>query len=155
MPSIATDRYVERPELDEFVRAHHRGVLLTTRRDGWPQASLVTVGPGDNGDLLVASYPERAKSHNLRRNPRASMIIMGDKFNDEWVQIDGQAAVTDVPEAVDGLCEYFRNISGEHSDWDEYRQAMVDQGKVLIRIAIERWGPISKGGFPARLVADD
>ena len=155
MRSIATNRRVARAELEEFLRPRHRGILLTTRADSWPQSSLVTVGLGHNGDVLVSSYPERAKSHNVRRNPRASMVVMSDTFNDEWVQVDGHAAVTDLPAALDGLVEYFQVIRGEHPNWEEYRQAMVDQGKVLIRLRIERWGPISKGGFPARLVTND
>jgi PPOX class probable F420-dependent enzyme len=154
MASIATNRYVDRDELLEFVRPRHHGVLLTTRRDGWPQSSLVTMGVGDNDQILVSSYPERAKVHNLRRDPKASMVVMSDAFNGEWVQLDGSAEVIDLPDSVEGLVEYFRVISGEHSDWDEYRQAMVQQGKSLIRITIERWGPIAKGGFPARLVKD-
>ncbi|HUW04156.1 MAG TPA: PPOX class F420-dependent oxidoreductase [Acidimicrobiales bacterium] len=149
---IATNRIVDRTALDEFIRDRHHGVLLTRRADGWPQSSLVTVGLGDHGDVLVATYPERAKVANLRRDARASIVVMSDSFGGEWVQVDGMATVFDAPDAVDGLVEYFRNISGEHSDWDEYRQAMVDQGKSLIRLTIERWGPIAKGGFPARLV---
>lgn len=154
MASIATNRYVDRDELLEFVRPRHHGVLLTTRRDGWPQSSLVTIGVGDNDQILVSSYPVRAKVHNLRRNPKASMVVMSDAFTGEWVQIDGAAEVIDLPDSVEGLVEYFRVISGEHSDWDEYRQAMVRQGKSLIRITVERWGPIATGGFPARLVED-
>lgn len=100
---------------------------------------------------MVASYPDRAKSHNLRRDARASVCVLSDDFGDEWVQIDGIGEVIDLPEAVEPLVEYYRNIAGEHPDWDEYRQAMVDQGKVLLRITVERWGPIAKGGFPARL----
>ena len=152
--TIATNRTVDRTDLADFIRPRHHGVLLTRRTDGWPQSSLVTVGLGDNGDLLVATYPERAKVANLRRDPRASMVVLSDSFGDEWVQVDGTVTVLDVPDAVDGLVEYFRNISGEHSDWDEYRQAMIDQGKSLIRLSIERWGPIARGGFPARLAED-
>ena len=151
MVTIATNRDVDRDALLDFVRPRHRGVLLTFRRDGWPQSSLVTIGVGDDGDILVSSYPERAKVHNLRRDPRASMVVMSDEFNGEWVQADGRAAVIDQPDAVDGLVEYFRVISGEHPDWDEYRTAMVRQGKCLIRLTIERWGPIAKGGFPAHV----
>ncbi len=154
MPSIATNRSVDRAELLEFVRPRHQGVLLTNRRDGWPQSSLVTMGVGDDGSILVSSYPERAKIHNLRRDQRASIVVMSDAFNGEWVQVDGEATVTDIPDSVEGLVEYFRVISGEHSDWDEYRDAMIKQGKSLIRITIQRWGPIAKGGFPARLVPD-
>lgn len=149
---VATNRLVERAELEEFIRPRHHGVLLTTRRDGWPQSSLVSMGLDTDGRVVVSSYPERAKVHNLRRNPRASMVVQSDEWNGEFVQVDGTAEVLDLPDALDGLCDYFRVISGEHPDWDEYRDAMTNQGKCLIRLTIERWGPIAKGGFPARLV---
>lgn len=151
MVSIATNRHVDRPELLEFVRPRHRGVLLTFRRDGWPQSSLVTMGLSSDDHIVVSSYPERAKVHNLRRDPRASTMVMSDEFDGEWVQVDGAAEVVDLPEALDGLVDYFRVISGEHSDWDDYRAAMQRQGKCLIRISIDRWSPIAKGGFPPRL----
>lgn len=154
MASIATNRYVGREDLLDFIRPRHHGVLLTNRRDGWPQSSLVTMGVSEEGQIVVSTYPERAKVRNLRRDPRASMIVMSDSFGGEWVQVDGSADVIDTPESVDGLVEYFRVISGEHPDWHEYRQAMLHQGKSLIRITIDRWGPIAKGGFPARLVED-
>jgi PPOX class probable F420-dependent enzyme len=149
--NIATNRIAERSDLEDFIRPRHQGVLLTTRGDGSPQASLVTMGLDTEGRIVVSSYPERAKVHNLRRNPRASMVVMSDDFGGEWVQVDGTAEVIDLPDAVEPLVEYFRVISGEHSDWDEYREAMIAQGKCLIRMTIERWGPIAKGGFPARL----
>lgn len=154
MPSIATDRYVDRAEMEDFVRPRHRGVLLTTRRDGRPQSSLVTMGLDTSGRVVVSSYPERAKSINAKRNAAASMVVMSDEFGGEWIQLDGTAEVLDMPEALDGLVEYFRVISGEHPDWDEYREAMAHQGKCLIRLTIDKWGPISKGGFPARLAQD-
>ena len=155
---VATNRIVEREELNDFIRPRHHGVLLTSRRDGWPQSSLVSMGLDDPGDvparIVVSSYPERAKVHNLRRNPQASMVVQSDEWNGEFVQVGGTAEVLDLPDALDGLCDYFRVISGEHPDWDEYRDAMTQQGKCLIRLTIERWGPIAKGGFPARLVTD-
>ena len=82
------------------------------------------------------------------------LAVMGDEFNGEWVQIDGEASVADAPESVDGLVEYFRCIRGDHPDWDEYRQAMLDQGKSVIRITPTRWSPVSKGGFPPSLFED-
>ncbi|WP_419841083.1 PPOX class F420-dependent oxidoreductase [Candidatus Poriferisodalis sp.] len=155
MATIAADRRVERDQLRAFVRERHRGVLLTLRRDGRPQASLVTMGLSESGDaVLVASYPERAKSFNLRRDERAWVVVMSDAWNGEWVQLECRGEVVDLPEAMDGLVEYFRVVSGEHSDWDDYRAAMTRQGKVLLRLHIVSWGPISKGGFPARLAAD-
>jgi hypothetical protein len=79
------------------------------------------------------------------------MVVMSDDFGAEWVQVDGTAEVIDLPDAVEPLVGYFQVISGEHPDWDEYRTAMVTQGKCLIRLTIDRWGPIAKGGFPARI----
>jgi len=149
--TIATSTTVDLDGLLEFVRPRHRMLLITQRSDGSPQASPVTGGVDDSGRLVIASYPERAKSRNARRRPQVSVVVLSDDFNDAWVQVDGTCEVLDVPEALDGFVEYFRNISGEHSDWDEYRQAMIDQGKCLLRITPDRWSPVSTGGFPARL----
>jgi PPOX class probable F420-dependent enzyme len=113
--------------------------------------SPVTMGLGPDGTILVSSYPERAKVHNLRRHPEASVCVLSDAFGGPWVQVSGSTAVIDLPDALEGLVTYFRSISGEHPDWVEYRQAMADQGKVLIRMVPEEWGPISTGGFPPRL----
>ena len=153
----SSDRRVSRDELAQFVKGKNRAngknrwVMSTTRSDGRPQMSLVTGGMTAAGQLAVSSYPERAKVRNAKANPLVSVLVMGDEFNHEWVQIDGIATVHDMPEAADGLVEYYRCISGEHPDWDEYRQAMADQGKSVIMIEPTRWGPISKGGFPPSL----
>ena len=82
------------------------------------------------------------------------MTVMSDRFNDEWVQVDGHGTVIDLPDALDGLVEYFRVIKGEHDDWDAYRQAMIDQGKCVILVTPTRWSPLSKGGFPPSLFED-
>lgn len=149
--TIATNRSVDRAELEDFIRPRHHGILATTRADGTPQLSPVTMGLDTHGRIVIASYPERAKSRNLRARPKASVCALSDDFGGEWVQASGTGEVLDVPDAVEPLVEYFRVIAGEHPDWDEYRRAMVDQGKVLLRISIDRWGPISRGGFPPRL----
>ncbi|MFT4286001.1 PPOX class F420-dependent oxidoreductase [Nocardioides sp.] len=149
--TIATNTNVDLAGLLEFVRPRHRFVLITRRADGSPQASPVTGGVDDSGRLVIASYPERAKVRNLRANPEVSVLVLSDDWSGAWVQVDGTGEVLDVPEALDGFVEYFRNISGEHPDWEEYRQAMVDQGKSLLRITPTRWGPVATAGFPARL----
>ncbi|HET6481905.1 MAG TPA: PPOX class F420-dependent oxidoreductase [Actinoplanes sp.] len=149
--TIATNTQVGRDELLDFLRPRHHAILMTTRRDGRPQSSPNTCGVDAEGRIVISTYPERAKVSNLRRDPRVSVLVLSDDFGGAWVQVDGTAEVLDLPEAVEPLVEYFRVISGEHSDWDEYRQAMRDQGKSLIRITIDRWGPIATGGFPARL----
>ena len=149
--TIATTNRVERAELEDFIRPRHHAILMTTRRDGRPQASPNTCGVDTEGRIVISTYPDRAKANNVRRDERVSVCVLSDDFGGPWVQVDGTAEVLDLPEALEPLVEYFRVISGEHPDWDEYRQAMRDQGKSLIRITIDRWGPIATGGFPARL----
>jgi len=152
--TIATTTTVGREELLEFLRPRHHAILMTTRRDGRPQASPNTCGVDAEGRIVISTYPERAKAMNIRRNEKTSVLVLSDDFGGAWVQVDGTAEVLDLPEALEPLVEYFRVISGEHPDWDEYRQAMRDQGKSLIRVTIDRWGPIATGGFPARLAND-
>jgi PPOX class probable F420-dependent enzyme len=154
-PSIASNTRVSLDELLDFVRPRHRALLLTARADGTPQASPLTCGVDDSGRIVVSTYPERAKTRNAKRNPRVSVVVLSDDWNGPWVQIDGTAEVIDSPESVEPLVEYFRNISGEHPDWDEYRAAMLKQGKSIIRITPERWGPVATGGFPASLAPSE
>jgi PPOX class probable F420-dependent enzyme len=150
MANIATTDRVDRAQLLEFVRTRHHLTLVTTRRNGRPQMSPVTGGVDDSGRIVVSTYPDRAKAVNLRRNPQASVLVHSDDWDGPYVQVDGTAEVLDMPapEAEDGLVEYFRCIAGEHSDWAEYREAMRRQGKSLIRITVESWGPVATGGFP-------
>jgi PPOX class probable F420-dependent enzyme len=150
-PQIATNTSVSRDELLDFIRPRHHAIVITARADGRPQASPVTCGVDEAGRIVVSTYPERAKTRNARRNPQASVLILSDDFGGAWVQVDGDAEVIDMPEAAEVLVDYYRAIAGEHPDWDEYRQAMVRQGKSLLRITPTSWGPVATGGFPARL----
>jgi PPOX class probable F420-dependent enzyme len=152
-PTIATNTPIGRDELLDFLRPRHRAILLTTRRDGRPQASPVTAGVDEQGRVVIATYPERAKTRNAERDPRASVLFLSDEFDGPWVQVDGSAEVLHLPDALEPLVDYFRCISGEHSDWDDYRAAMTRQGKSLVRIEIDRWGPIATGGFPPEVAA--
>ncbi|MFC8850398.1 MULTISPECIES: PPOX class F420-dependent oxidoreductase [unclassified Micromonospora] len=149
--SIASNTRVDRAALIDFLRPRHRVLLMTTRSDGRPQSSPVACGVDPGGRLVISTYPERAKARNIRRDPRVSACVLSDDWDGPWVQVDGTAEVLDLPEALDPLVEYFRSISGEHPDWAEYRAAMARQGKSLIRVTIDGWGPIATGGFPARL----
>ena len=151
VPRIATTERVDRATLEDFVRPRHHAVLTTNRAGGGRQLSPVTCGLDTEGRLVVASYPRRAKAVNARRDPSVSALVLSDDFDGAWVQLDGTAEVLDLPDAVEPLVEYFRVISGEHPDWDEYREAMRRQGKCLIRVTITRWGPIATGGFPPEL----
>ncbi|MDT5120403.1 MAG: hypothetical protein QOE30_6142 [Mycobacterium sp.] len=147
-PKVATADVVGLPELLEFIRPRHKMLLSTFRSDGSLHSSPVTGGVDEQGRIVIATYPQRAKCVNIRRNPSASVVILSDDFNGAYVQVDGGAEVIDLPEAVELLVDYFRVIAGEHPDWADYRRAMVDQGKCLIRVTPGRWGPVATGGFP-------
>jgi PPOX class probable F420-dependent enzyme len=151
VPKFATADQVDRDKLNDFIRPRHHAVLVTRRGDGSPQLSPVTCGLDTDGRIVISTYPQRAKSRNAKRDPRVSVLILSDEFNDAYVQVDGTAEVLDLPDSVEPLVEYFRVISGEHPDWDEYRDAMRRQGKSLIRVTIDRWGPVATGGFPPEL----
>lgn len=146
--TLATATRVDREELLDFVRPRHKGTLVTRRRDGSLQMSPVACGLDGEGRVVVSTYPMRAKAVNARRDPRVSVLVHGDGWDDAYVQVDGTAEVLDMPEALEPLVDYFRCISGEHPDWAEYREAMRSQDKSLIRVTIERWGPVATGGFP-------
>jgi PPOX class probable F420-dependent enzyme len=135
-------------ELDEardFIRQHHHAVLATTRRDGRPQMSLVACAIDDDDKVVVSSREPAMKTHNLRRDPRASLCVFEDSFFGGWVQVDGTAEVISLPDAMDGLVAYYRSVSGEHPDWDDYRAAMSRDRRVLVRVTIERAGPDRSG----------
>jgi PPOX class probable F420-dependent enzyme len=151
--SIATNTTVELAELLSFIRPRHRLLLATTRRDGRPQISPVSGGVDIQGRIVISTYPARAKTRNAERDPRVSVLVLSDDWNGPWVQVDGDGEVLHMSEAAAGLVDYFRCISGEHPDWEEYREAMRIQDKSLIRITPTRWGPIATGGFPADVAA--
>jgi PPOX class probable F420-dependent enzyme len=151
--SIATTTTVELAGLLDFVRPRHRLLLATARRDRRPQISPVTGGLDSEGRIVISTYPTRSKTRNAESDQRVSVLVLSDDWNGPWVQVDGDAEVLHMPQAIDGLVDYFRCISGEHPDWDEYREAMRIQNKSLIRITPTRWGPIATGGFPADVAA--
>jgi PPOX class probable F420-dependent enzyme len=151
MPRIATADSVSRDELVAFLRPRHRALLVTARADGRPQVSPVTCGVDGEGRIVVSTYPQRAKSRNARRDDRVTVCVLSDDWDGPYVQVDGRAEVLDLPESVEPLVDYYRCVAGEHPDWDEYREAMRRQGKSLIRVTVQRWGPIATGGFPPEL----
>ena len=96
---------------------------------------------------MISRYPQRVKAMPAT-DPGVDVLVLSDDFNDAWVQVDGTAEVLDMPDALEPLVEYFRVISGEHPNWDEYRAAMVRQGKCLIRVTIEPLGTGRDRRFP-------
>ena len=129
----------------DFIRRNHRAVLATTRHDGGVQLSPV-VAAVDGDDKVVVSTRETAlKTANVRRRPRAALLVLSDAFYGEWVQVDGPVEVVSLPEAMDGLVAYYKQVAGPHPNWDEYRAAMESERRVLLRMTVERAGPDRSG----------
>ena len=129
----------------QFVREHHRAVILTRRANGDPQLSPVLCTVDAEGMIVVSTRETAMKVKNLRRDPRVSLLVLSDNFFGDWVQVDGQATIVSLPDAMETLVEYYRSVSGEHPDWDDYRAAMERDRRVIVRIRLERAGP-DRGG---------
>jgi PPOX class probable F420-dependent enzyme len=128
----------------EYVRNNSRAVLATRRRDGSPQMSPVTLAVLD--DVVVMSTRETAiKTWNLRRDPTSWLCVFPDKWLGRWVQLKCRAEVVSLPEAMDQLVSYYQTLSGEHPDWDEYKQAMTDAQRCMVHFFIEEAGPDIEG----------
>ncbi|MGH3328480.1 MAG: PPOX class F420-dependent oxidoreductase [Streptomycetales bacterium] len=128
-------------DAQRFIRANHRAVLTTLRGDGLPQLSPVLCTVDDTGRVVVSTRETAMKTRNLRRDPRVAVCVVNDGFFGQWIQVEGEAEIVPLPEAMDGLIAYYRSISGEHPNWDEYREAMHAEGRVLVRFPIARAGP--------------
>jgi PPOX class probable F420-dependent enzyme len=129
----------------EFVASNHRAVLITRRSSGGLQTSPVLVGVDGEGTLVISTREGAYKTRNLRRDPNAVLCVFSDRFFGPWIQVEGTAQIVSLPEAMDGLVDYYRRISGEHPDWDDYRRAMQQQKRVLVRVSIDTVGPTRAG----------
>jgi PPOX class probable F420-dependent enzyme len=136
---------VDPQRVRDFVRSHHRAVLATSRADGRPQLSPVAVGVDAEGRLVISTRETAVKARNLARDPRASLCLMNDGFFGEWLQAEGTAEIIRLPEAMDLLVDYYRQISGEHPDWDDYADAMRRERRVIVRVTVTRAGPDTSG----------
>ncbi|MGH2698710.1 MAG: PPOX class F420-dependent oxidoreductase [Actinomycetota bacterium] len=136
---------MKREEALEFVANNHRAVLVTRKSSGGLQTSSLTVGIDGDGYVVISSRETAYKVRNLRRDPRATLSVFTDEFYGDWIQIDGTAELISLPEAMERLVDYYRRISGEHPDWDDYRAAMKREKRVLIRISIDTVGPTRAG----------
>ena len=134
-------------ELDqarEFIRRNHRAVIAVRRTDGSPQLSPLTVGLQD-GCAVISSRETAFKVRALQRDPRVSLCVLNDGFFGDWIYVEGTAEIVRLPEAMELLVDYYRGISGEHPDWDDYRHAMERDRRVIIRVTLERAGPDRHG----------
>jgi PPOX class probable F420-dependent enzyme len=129
----------------DYIRAHHRAVLATLRRDGTPALSPMTAGVDDSGHVVISTRQTAYKVAHIRRDPRVWLCVLPDEFFGRWVQVEGEAEIIGLPAAMDGLVAYYRSISGEHPDWDEYRAAMVREQRCLLRVTVAKAGPDVSG----------
>ena len=130
----------------QFLKERHQAVLATFRADGRPQLSPVAVGIDAEGRAAISTRETAYKVRNLRRDPRVSLCVLGEAFwSSQWVQVDGTATVVSLPEAMEPLVELYRSVAGEHPDWDDFRQAMEREQRVIVRIELERAGPDRHG----------
>ncbi len=129
----------------EFVRHHHRAVLATRTADGGIQQSPVLVGVDEQSRLVVSSREAAYKTKNLRRDPWVQLCVLSDRFFGEWIFVEGETEVISLPEAMEPLVDYFRSVSGEHDNWDEYRESMRREKRVLLRVEPLRAGPDRRG----------
>ncbi len=128
-----------------FLRDNPHAIFATTRRDGRPQLSPIVASVDADGQIVISSRETAVKVKNLRRDPFASLCVVSDGFYGEWVQLEGPATVVSLPDAMEPLVEYYRSLSGEHPDWDEYRAAMRRDERVIIRVRPARAGPNVSG----------
>lgn len=129
----------------ERLRRMHRAVICTLRSDGLPQMSPVVCAVLGDNRLVVSTRQTARKVHQLRRDPRVALCVFTDEFFGAWLQVEGTADIVALPEAMDLLVAYYRAVSGEHPDWEEYRQAMVEEQRVALVIDISRAGPDRQG----------
>jgi PPOX class probable F420-dependent enzyme len=129
----------------DFMRQHHRAVLATRRRDGGIQQTPVLVNVDGEDRAIISSRETAFKVHNLRRDPWAQLCVLTERFFGEWIYVEGKAEILSLPEAMDPLIDYYKRFPDDNPDWDDYRERMRREQRVLIRIALERAGP-DRGG---------
>jgi PPOX class probable F420-dependent enzyme len=135
-------------DIDEalaFIRSNRRGVLSTTRRDGHPALTPVVAAVDAENRVVISTRETALKTANLRRDPWATYMAMSEAFFGQWAHVEGPAEIVSLPDAMELLVDYYRRTNGEHKDWAEYRAAMERERRVLIRITVERAGPVVRG----------
>jgi PPOX class probable F420-dependent enzyme len=136
---------VDIAEALEFIRSNHHAVIATTRSDGRPALSPIACDVDPEGRVVVSTRETAMKVKHIARDPHVAICVLNDGFFGEWAQVEGTAEIVHLPEAMEGLVDYYRRVAGEHPDWDDYRAAMERERRVLLRISVERAGPNRSG----------
>jgi len=129
----------------DFIRQNHRAVLANRRKDGGVQQTPVLVNVDGEGRVIISSRETAYKVRNLRRDPWAQLCVLTERFFGEWIYAEGTAEVLSLPEAMDPLIDYYKRFPDDNPDWDDYRERMRREQRVLIRITLERAGPDQSG----------
>ncbi len=132
-------------EAREFLRSNHRAVMATFRKDGRPAMSPVACAIDDAGRVIVSTRQTAMKVKHLQRDPRVALSAFTEGFYGPWAQVEGNAEVVELPDAMPLLIDYYRSVAGEHDNWDDYEAAMQSEQRVIVRFAIERAGPTVSG----------
>lgn len=132
---------MEIAEALEYLRSNHHSVLITRRRDGEPSPSPVVHGVDEQGRVVISSREPAYKVRQLRTDPRAVLCAFPDSFFGSWVRVSGRAEIISLPEAMPRLEDLYRQVQGEHPDWDDYRAAMERDRRVIIAITPDSAGP--------------
>ncbi len=129
-------------EAEEFLKHNHQGVLVARKRDGSLQMTLVSSVIDGQGRVILTARERTYKVKNIRRNPQISLLVFGDRFHgSNYIQIDGRAEIVRHPEAMDIVIDWYRQLNGEHPKWDEYREKVNAEGRIAMRVTIEKVGP--------------
>ncbi len=140
-----TQLLVDLGHATSFLSGHPRAILATFRADGRPQLSPVVAAVDDLGRVLISTRETAIKAKNLAKDPRAALCVISDGFFGDWIQAEGNAELIHLPEAMPLLEDYYRRLSGEHEDWQDYREAMQRDRRLIARITIDRAGPDISG----------
>ncbi|MFI5042114.1 MAG: PPOX class F420-dependent oxidoreductase [Acidimicrobiales bacterium] len=128
-----------------FARDHHRSVLATRRADGSPQLSPVVHAVDAEGRVMISTREPAMKVRNLRRDDRASLCVLSNAFFGSWAQLEGTCEIVPLPDGMPLLEFVYRAVAGEHPDWEEFRRAMVQEQRVVLRITPTAGGPSRSG----------
>ena len=133
---------MEISEAREFLKHNHHGCLVTRKKDGSLQMTLVSPVLGTDGNVIITARDTTYKVKNIERNPQVSLLVYGEKFHgSNYIQVDGKAEVIAHPKAMGIVLDWHRKIRGEPKSWQEIRDKTLAEGRIVIRVAIEKVGP--------------
>jgi PPOX class probable F420-dependent enzyme len=129
-------------DAQEFLKSNHNGVLVARKKDGSLQMTLVSPVVGRDGNVIITARETTYKVKNIKRNPQISLLVFGEQFHgSNYIQIDGKAEVIPHPQAMDIVLDWHRQIRGEPESWDKIREKTLAEGRIAIRVQIEKVGP--------------